>query len=207
MCRGSPSEKGPCSEAAAAAGSTPEAAEDYSTGQHAIIRPVTGALPRFGLLGLALVACVLLAVAEFLDLYSIQVITVTKETGSVGGHHGYAQLLIAIGAAAMAVGAVRGASRPAALALVILAVAAVVIALVVDLPVVNDSGLVGRNYEQAEASPETGFYVETLGAVLLLIAAAGIFFFGPRPSDAATGSGSGSARAAARPPRRAVRDR
>jgi hypothetical protein len=165
---------------------------------------VTGALSRFGLLGLALVACVLLVVAEFMDLYAIQVITVTKETGSVGGHHGYALLVLAVAAAAMAVGAVRGQSRPAACALLILGLAAVLIALLVDLPVIDDTGLVGRNYEQAEASPEAGFYVETLGAFLLLIAAAGIFFFGPR---GATESGSGSARAAARPPRRAVRDR
>src|SRR3954466_11231020 len=96
----------------------------------------SGRLRRHGPLALALVACLLLAVAEFTHLYSIRIITVTKATGTVGAHHGYALLVIAVAGAAMAVGAARGGSRPAAIALLVLAIAALVIALAVDLPAV-----------------------------------------------------------------------
>jgi hypothetical protein len=127
---------------------------------------------------LALAGCLALLVAEFLDLYSIHVITVTVETGTVGGHHLYALAIVAVAAAAMILGAVRGGSRPAALALVALAVLALVIVLAVDLPVVDDTGLYGRDYEQARAQAETGFYVETAGAVLLLLGAVGLAVLG-----------------------------
>src|SRR3954454_24495652 len=96
------------------------------------------AIRRHGPLALALVACALLAVAEFTDLYSIHVITVTKATGTVGANHGYALLVVALAAAGMAYGATVGGSRPAAVALLVLAVLALVIALAIDLPVVDD---------------------------------------------------------------------
>src|SRR3954447_4511397 len=108
-----------------------------------------GAMPtairRFGPLALALVACALLAVSEFTHLYSIHVLKVTVHTATVGSHHGYSLLVIALAAAVMAVAATLGGSRPAAFALLALAVAALVIALAVDLPVVDDTGLYGHN--------------------------------------------------------------
>src|SRR5690242_16234682 len=112
------------------------------------------AIRRHGLLGIALAGCLLLAVAEFTHLYSIRVITVTKAAASAGSHHGYALLIIALAATAMAVGATHGRSRPAALALLVLAVAALVIVLAVDLPVIHDTGVIGRDYEQARAQAE-----------------------------------------------------
>ena len=122
---------------------------------------------RPALLALALVACVLLAVAEFLDLNSIRIITVTEEGISVGSNHSYALLVIAVAAAVMAYGAFRG-SRPAGVALAVLGIAALAIVLLVDLPEVDEEGLYGRDYERAEAQAESGFYVETAGAILLL---------------------------------------
>jgi hypothetical protein len=133
---------------------------------------------RHGLLALALLACLLLAVAEFTHLYSIHVITVTVKSGTVGAHHGYALLVIAVAAAAMAFGATTGGSRPAALALLALAVAALVVALAIDLPVVDDTGLYGRDFEQARAQAEIGFELETAGAVLLLLSAVTILVVG-----------------------------
>lgn len=129
------------------------------------------AIRRHGPLSLALLGCLLLAVAEFTDLYSIHVITVTVKSATVGSHHGYALLVIALAAAAMAFGAARGGSRPAAVALLALAVAALVIALAIDLPVVDDTGLYGRDFEQARAQAEIGFKIETAGAIVLLVAA------------------------------------
>jgi hypothetical protein len=141
------------------------------------------AIRRHGPLSLALLGCLLLAVAEFTELYSIHVITVTVKSATVGSHHGYALLVIAVAAAAMAFGAARGGSRPAAAALILLAVAALVIALAIDLPVVDDTGLYGRDFEQARAQAEIGFKLETAGAVLLLLSAVAILVL--RPADEA----------------------
>ena len=43
--------------------------------------------------------------------------------------------------------------------------------LAIDLPDVDEVGLIGELYEQAATSPKIGFYLETLGAALLLLAA------------------------------------
>jgi hypothetical protein len=133
----------------------------------ATIPPVHRALP----LVLALTGSLLLAVAEFSRLYEIKVITVTVKTATVGSHHGYALLIVAITAAAMAWFAVQGGSRPAGYALLALSAVALVVVFAVDLPVVDDTGLYGRNYERAQAEAAGGFYIETLGAVLLLLGA------------------------------------
>jgi hypothetical protein len=122
---------------------------------------------RHALLGLTLVSCVLLAVAEFTDLNQIQILTVTRHGVGVGSHHGYALLIIGVVAAVMGVGAWRG-SRPSALAVAVLGVAALAIVLLADLPDVDATGLYGRNYEQAKATADIGFRLETIGAILLL---------------------------------------
>ena len=55
----------------------------------------------------------------------------------------------------MAVGAVRGRSRPAAVALAVLGLAALGVALLADRPVTDDTGLYGEAYAaaRAEAGP------------------------------------------------------
>jgi hypothetical protein len=65
---------------------------------------------------------------------------------------------------------VRGA-RPAAIALLVLSLAACAIVLFVDRPVLDDTGLIGRTYDLAEARPAVGFYLESLGAALALVGA------------------------------------
>ena len=134
---------------------------------------------RHALLALSLVACLLLAVAEFTDLNHIEILTVTRKGVGVGSHHGYALLIIAVFAAAMAVGAWRGA-RPSALAVAALGAAALIIVLVVDAPDVDATGLYGRNYEQAKAVADTGFRLETVGAILLLFTGVVTVVLGPR---------------------------
>ena len=61
-------------------------------------------------------------------------------------------------------GAARGASRPAALALVAIGVVVLVFSLIRDVPKANDTGLVGLQYEEAEAKPGSGLYMELAGA-------------------------------------------
>jgi drug/metabolite transporter (DMT)-like permease len=128
-------------------------------------------LARAVALLLAVAGCVLLVVAEFSTLYEIQVITVVKETTKGHENHAFALLVIALGAAFMAYGGILGGARPAQFGLVALALAALFVVLAVDYPDVNDEGFIGEAFERAKATPQTGFYLESLGAVLLLLSA------------------------------------
>jgi len=163
--------------------------------------PVPSVLRRYGLLVPALAGSVLLVVAEFSALYEIRIITVTAETVRGGSHHGYALLVIALASLLMAFGAVVGRSRPAAAALLVLALAAAVVTLAIDLPDLDETGPYGRDYERAVASAGPGFYLETLGTALLLVSAVAIALFGPRPERAPGERGRArDADAAASPP-------
>ena len=128
---------------------------------------------------------VLLIVAEFVPLYEIRAITAVPEGGrtSTGTHHGYALLVVGIAMLPMAVGAVHGGSRPAAFALLALSAVALFVALAIDLPDLNETGLIGRTYDQAEARPRVGFFIETLGATLALLGSIGTLLFKPGSTD------------------------
>jgi dipeptide/tripeptide permease len=127
------------------------------------------------LLGVIVLGAVLLIIGEFLPLYEIRVVTAVPKGGhhSVGAHHLYANLLIGLALLPMAYGAVKGGSRPAAIACLVLALAALFIALAVDLPDLNETGLIGQTYDQAQARPRVGFFIETLGATLAVLGSIG----------------------------------
>ncbi len=135
---------------------------------------------RHALLALTLAACGLLGVAEFSDLNAIQIITVTKPGTSVGAHHGYALLIIAVAAALMAIVVHRSGRLPGAVAIVALGGAALLIVLAVDAPDVHEAGLYRLTYERARAVAETGFRLEAAGAVLLLFSGASALVLTPR---------------------------
>ena len=164
----------------------PAATLDYSIGFVTATTPETPPPARLG--GVAaqhaplvvlLAGALCLIVAEFLTLYEIRAVTAVPEGGtqSVGGHHAYALAIIGIALVPMALGAVRGGSRPAAIAALVLAVVAVAIVLAVDLPDLNETGLIGRTYDQAQARPREGFFVESLGAALALLGALATLLF------------------------------
>ena len=92
---------------------------------------------------------VLLIVAEFVTVREIIAVTVVPPGGTEtgGGLHGYALGLIGVAVLVMSYGAVVRGARPAAVALLVLALAACAIVLFVDLPVLDDEGLIGRTYE------------------------------------------------------------
>jgi hypothetical protein len=115
---------------------------------------------------------ILLLVADFTTLFEIKVLTVTRESRSGGSHHSYAMVVLGLAALPMAYGATRG-SRPAMAAMAGIGVIALLIALIGDLPDVNETGVIGRNFTDAEASPGIGFFMETLGATLLVVAGGG----------------------------------
>ena len=142
---------------------------------------VPALLARYWLLLPLVAGAVLLIVAEFLPLYEIRAITAVPEGGhkTTGAHHGYALLIVGLAMLPMAFGAVRGGSRPAAFALLALSLIALFVALAIDLPDLNETGLIGRTYDQAEARPQVGFFVETLGATLALLGSIGTLLFRP----------------------------
>ena len=128
-------------------------------------------MPRNALLVPLLAGALLLIVAEFVTVREIRAVTVVPPGGTEtgGGLHGYALGIVGLAMLPMTYGAVLRSARPAAVALVVLAVLACAIVLFVDRPALDDTGLIGRTYELAEARPATGFYLESLGAALALV--------------------------------------
>ncbi len=151
---------------------------------------------RYGLLILAGLGALLLAAAEFATLYEVRAITAVVPGGTTtsGSHHGYALLIVALVALPMAWGAVVGGSRPATIAVIALGALALFVCLAIDLPDVGDEGLLAETYEQAKASPQEGFYLETLGSVVLLLAGVGMLVL--RPAAAAAAAAADEARPA-----------
>jgi hypothetical protein len=149
-------------------------ANDYSRG----MAPSLPSLPsanalRSALLAAAAAGVICLLLATFATVIEIKVGTTTKvpdhDTHLSGwNRHGPALVIIALFAAAMIVGALRGA-RPAMAALAVLGLVALLIALVGDVPDLDETGFIGQVYEDAAAGAKGGFYLETLGAVLLLV--------------------------------------
>jgi hypothetical protein len=143
---------------------------------------------RISLAAAALAGVICLVAATFSTIIEITVGTTTKIASldtELSGYdrHSIALILIALVAAAMAAGALRGA-RPAMLALAALGIVVLLIAFIGDLPDVHDTGQVGELYDNARANPRTGYYLETLGGALLLLAGGGLLLL----------SGSGSRR-------------
>jgi hypothetical protein len=96
--------------------------------------------------------------------------------------HGPALLVIGAFALVMLLGAVRGA-RPAMVAVFACGLAALVVALGLDLPHLDDTGQVGRLYTDASAGPRVGFWLEVLGGVLLVVAGAALSFVDRQPDQ------------------------
>jgi hypothetical protein len=166
-----------------------EATQDYSRG----ISPDRPPRPRFaGLRALLLLSGLfgagLLVAADLSTLYEVHVLTVVK--ASVTGHaqHSYALALVGLAGLPMAFAALRG--RPASAALLILGlVAAAIVVIAGDLHDVRSTGVIGQLYESASARPGPGFYLETLGAALLVAGGLGGLLVAPaaaaRPRPAA----------------------
>lgn len=133
------------------------------------------------MLVLGLAAAALLVAAELSTLREVDVVTATcedladpaqrEECRTTGGEqHGYALLAVAVLTALMAWGAGMGASRPAAGALLVAAAVVVGIALVGDLPGLDDEGALGASFARAEAQAGPAFALELGGAGLALLA-------------------------------------
>jgi hypothetical protein len=171
--------------------SEPEADTEYSRAPAA--SDGRGRLSEGGLRGTrgavlagALLAAALLLVAEFLPLFEVRTsarnsVATTVQSGS---HHAYALVPIALLAAGLALAWRRSPTRLAAISMAILGAAALVIALGRDLPDAQSNGIErsGGTYVTAAASPRGGLYLETAGAIVLLITSVGgVILFPPTP--------------------------
>jgi hypothetical protein len=86
--------------------------------------------------------------------------------------HGPALLLLGLLTFAMGSGAAFGRSRPAAVALVAIGVIVLGLTLLRDLPAIDDTGLIGRDYDQARAQAGAGLWFELIAGVLAVGAGA-----------------------------------
>lgn len=164
-----------------------EATGDDSTGARASRRGSGGVAQgpskvALALAAVAAVATVLLIVSEFLPLYKVVVGALETERRSEVGwrNHGFAMLLLGLASVPMVLGALRGA-RPAMWALAAIGVVVLVVALTVDLSAARESGTLRESvsYEDAQAQPAIGFFLETLAGVLLVLAGGLMLFLTP----------------------------
>jgi hypothetical protein len=162
-----------------------------SSGSAAGSTAVTAGVLCGGLLG-----ALLLLVAEFTALFDerTQAGGVFVKSVSTGSNHSYALVPVAVLAALLSFAVWRAVSRPALLALGVLGVLALLIALLGDLPDAHASGLIGSSashYVLAHTRPSAGFYMETLGAVLLLVTCVSGFLMLPAPGRGAAARRAG----------------
>ena len=153
--------------------SAPEATAEHSSR----LGPETGSRGRLSnvhlaLVGIALLGALLTAISTFLPVLE----AVTDNDTPIAGSsqtgletHSVAMLLLGLAAVPMILGAMRNA-RPAMIALVAIGILIIVVALLVDLPNATEEGLYGERYEGASATPRIGFFVETAGGMLLVLA-------------------------------------
>lgn len=132
---------------------------------------------RIAVLAAGMLGAILLAVAEFTPLLEIRASSSAAgviQTIGTGPHHSYALVPVALLAAALAYGIWYTGNRFALLASAVLGVVALLIAVLGDLPDTQASGLIGSaatRFVIASSSPRMGFYLETLGAIVVLISA------------------------------------
>jgi hypothetical protein len=184
----------------------PEAKTEYSRGS-AILRGLHGwhrrravtaraepeEVPRAAVAGVvvcALLGALLVIVSQFTPLYHVHSLpsAAALETVGTGANHAFAPVPLALLAIWFAVAVTATGSRAALLGLLVLGLATLGIALLGDLPDVHATGLVGSSasqYVQATSTAGVGLYVETLGAVLLLISGGiGLLLVVRRPAPA-----------------------
>ncbi len=151
------------------------------------LMPTVGAL-RLLLAVVGVIGAVLTVVSAFSTVIEIKVLTATSlatdfDTDISGlDRHGPALIIIAAFGLAMLAGAVLRAARPAMAAVAAAGAICLGIAIVSDADHIHDTGEVGQLYESASADAGSGFFLETLGGALMLIAGGGLLVLSGVPS-------------------------
>jgi hypothetical protein len=151
--------------------------------RRARVHPGFSAALRTGLLALTFLGALLLVVAEFTTLFTIHTVGVSTAIKSVttGSHNSYCMILVAALALLLAWAAASTGNRWALVALLALGIAALLIALVGDLPDAQARGTIGSvqtGFKSASAKPSAGLYLETAGAIVLMIAGGSALLLG-----------------------------
>lgn len=135
--------------------------------------------------GLGIAGAILAFIATFTTVIQIRVLTVTPASFNGMDRYGPALLLLGIFGLLMVAGAWRGA-RPAMAALALAGLAVLLIAILVDVPHLNDTGVwpLADQYEDAQAGAGIGFYFETASGVLMLLSGVLMLLLGPRGEPA-----------------------
>ena len=164
----------------------PEASTEYSRGPEAseavvarISAPSSEPRESHGIAVAAVVlaaalGALLILVSQFTALYHVHVATSSAPIRTVGTgvNHAWAPVPIALLAAVLAFAVYRKGSRTALVALMVLGIVTLLIALLGDLPDAHATGIVGSGasqYAEGTSTPSAGLYMETLGAILLLL--------------------------------------
>lgn len=146
-------------------------------------------LARVLLVGCGLAGALALLAATFTDV-------VVVRAGSVSGgdsgfdRHGPALILLALAACGLVVLILRGA-RAACPALLAVGLTAIVLAVAGDVPDIGTEGAYGTLYPSATTAAGVGFFLETLGGVLVLLCGGGLWALGPPARDAYAGAADG----------------
>ena len=138
--------------------------------------------------GLGIAGAILAFIATFSTVIQIRVLTVTPASYNGMDRYGPALLVLGIFGLLMVAGAWRGA-RPAMGALALAGLAVLLIAILVDVPHLNDKGVWPQadQYEDASAGAGIGFYFETASGVLMLLSGVLMLLLGPREAQAPRG--------------------
>jgi hypothetical protein len=134
-----------------------------------------------------LAGALLLLIATFTTIIEITVETTTRgidfdAAQSGWDRHGPALIVLALLALWLLAAALRG-TRVAMTGLALTGLVALAIAVHWDRTHVHDTGSVGEVYTEATAQPGTGYYLETLGGMLLLLSGTALLVFSPAPAS------------------------
>lgn len=146
-----------------------------------------------GVLVAGLSGSALLLVAEFTPLLHVHssASSVVIQTVKTGSHHSYALIPAGLLGLLLSYEVWRTRSRVALLAIGVLGLLALLVALLGDLPDAQASGLIGSSathFASASSTPSLGLYLETLGAIVLLMTAgAGLLLLVPPERHGAGG--------------------
>jgi hypothetical protein len=139
------------------------------------VRPAVAAVASLGAL--------LLIAAEFTSIYGVHVAgrSAPIETITGGSNNSYAMVPLGLLAVGLGLAAIGAGGRLALVALAVVGLVALLISLLGDLPGAQESNQLvrfgGRNL-LGSSSPSAGMYMETLGGVLLIVAAGLGLLFG-----------------------------
>jgi hypothetical protein len=163
-----------------------EATRDGSRQIARLIQAFRAATPlAIGVTVAGIAAAVLLVLSEFSSIASVDVASGSCEVINDSNpelaercdltgfeRQPLVRTLLGAGIAVMAVGAGIGGSRPAAVAMIVFGVLVLGLGLLIDRPITDDTGAIGRNFEGATSQAGIGLTFEIVAGALALVGGA-----------------------------------